>query len=52
MSSACLGSGNGGTASIRVDNGGSTPVTYQLSHQPALAQLYSTDVTAQVRVPI
>jgi len=31
-----------------VDNGGSTPITYTLSHEPALAQLYSTDVTAQV----
>ena len=43
------GSGNGGTTSLRVDNGGSTPITYTLSHEPALAQLYSTDVTAQVR---
>ncbi len=43
------GYGNGKTVSIRVDNfGGMSATTYTLSHEGALAELYSTDITAQV----
>ena len=46
------GYGNGKTVSIRVDNfGGMSSTTYTLTHEGALAELYSTDITAQVRVP-
>ena len=43
------GYGSGKTVSIRVDNYGTTSVSYKLTHEGALAELYSTDVPSQVR---
>ena len=43
------GYGNGKTVSIRVDNTGSMPTTYTLSHETALGELYSNDIPSQVR---
>ena len=45
------GYGNGKTVSVRVDNYGSSATKYTLSHEGALAELYSIDIPSQVRVP-
>ena len=43
------GYGNGKKVSIRVDNTGSTPTAYTLSHLGALAEVYSNEIPSQVR---